>query len=242
MYHKVGTPPAGSRLRPLWVSTEAFEDQIIFLKRSGYTPIRFSDLDRSARTGSPLPPKPVLITFDDGYRNNYLEAFPVLERHGVPAGVFLVYETLDRYNSWHDPITEAWMSMLRKPDLREMADSGLVEFGSHTMRHRNLAQAPLEEARWELEESKHRLEDMLGHEIPFFAYPYGAGADVPGVRDAALEAGYRFDFGVRQAKSAWPWDRASAALPRLFIRWEDTTLDFRLKMTRAHSRLFGDQL
>ena len=242
MYHKVGAPPEPTQLRKLWVSTEAFESQIVFLKRNGYTPVRFSDLERSARTGTPLPEKPVLITFDDGYRNNFLEAFPVLQRHGVPAGVFVVYETIGRHNAWHDPGSEPWVDMLRKEDMREMADSGLIEFGSHTMRHRNLGQAPLDEARWELEESKARLEELLGHEVPFFAYPYGGGAEDPAVREAALKAGYRFDFGIRQAKAVWPWKPEQGALPRLFIRWEDTALDFRLKMTRERARLFGDHL
>lgn len=242
MYHKVGTPPPGSRLKPLWVSPGAFERQILYLKRHGHTPVSFSDLARSARSAQPLPPRPVLITFDDGYRNNYLEAFPILRRHGVPAGIFVVYETVGRYNAWHDPGSEPWLSMLRWEDMREMAASGLVEFGSHTMRHRNLETIPLEEARWELRESKRRLEDALGTAVPCFAYPYGAGARTPAVREAALAAGYAFDFGIRPAKAAWPWDSAQGALARLFIRWEDTQADFHLKMTRERSRLFGEHL
>lgn len=242
MYHKVGRPPAGSQLRDLWVSTERFERQMRYLKDNGYHAVRFSDLERSARTGEALPDKPVLVTFDDGYRNNFLEAFPVLQRHGIPAGIFLVYETLGRHNAWHDPASEAWLSMLRWEDVREMADSKLVEFGSHTMRHANLEKLPLEQARWELQESKARLEDKLGREIPYFAYPYGAGADSPAVREAALEAGYRFDFSIRQEKAALPLQPGPAALPRLFIRWGDTLADFSLKLKSGRSRLFGDQL
>jgi peptidoglycan/xylan/chitin deacetylase (PgdA/CDA1 family) len=242
MYHKIGQPPKDTRLKPLWVSTEAFEGQMIHLKEDGYTTLLFSELGRAAEEGRPLPPKPVLVTFDDGYRNNYLEAFPVLMRHGLKGNVFLVYETIGKHNQWHDPETEPWLSMLRWEDIREMDRSRRVEFGSHTMRHRNLEAVEFEDARWELEESKRRFEDALGREFPFFAYPYGAGAFSPRIREATLKAGYRFDFGIQPGKASWPHTPETGPLPRLFIRWSDSRLDFRLKMTRGAARLWGDGL
>src|SRR5258706_16013836 len=99
-----------------------------------------------------------------------------------------------------------------------MQKRGLVEFGSHTMRHRSLPSISLEEARWEIFESRKRLENKLGRSIVAFAYPYGAGAYVPAIRDAAREAGYAFDFGIRQGYSPWPWKPESGPLKRLYIR------------------------
>ena len=107
---------------------------------------------------------------------------------------------------------------------------------SHTMRHADLARLPLEEARWELNESKKRLEDKLGREMVGFAYPYGAGALVPQVRRLAREAGYRYDFSIRQGISPWPWDPESEPLKRLLVRGDDTGFDFHLNMTRGKAR------
>ena len=237
MYHKIGDPPAGSDLKKLWVSAGKFRAQLAYLRRKGYTPITFSDW-RDAELGvRRLPEKPVLITFDDGYMNNYELAFPILREFGMKANVFLVYETLEAHNAWHNPAGEPWLKMLTWAQIKEMQDSGLVEFGSHTMRHRNLAQTPLDEVRWELTESKKRLEDKLGREMVGFAYPYGAGAYKPEVRRAALEAGYRFDFSIKQGITRLPWNREAEAVKRLLIRGEETLVDFHLNMTRGRCRL-----
>ena len=105
------------------------------------------------------------------------------------------------------------------------------------MGHRNLEQIPLEEGRWELAESKKRLEDKLGREMVGFAYPYGAGAYNPRVRSLARSAGYRYDFAIKQGISPWPWDPESGPLKRLLIRGDDSMLDFHLNLTRGRARL-----
>lgn len=236
MYHKIGDCPPGSRLAKLWVATEDFRGQLQYLKDHGYTPITFTDWREADQGKTALPQRPVLITFDDGYANNYEQAFPLLREFAMKGNIFLVYETMEKHNAWHDPATEPWLRMLTWAQIEEMQRSGLVEFGSHTMRHRNLAAIPLEDARWELSESKKRLEDKLGREMVGFAYPYGAGAYSPEVRRAARQAGYRYDFGIKQGISALPWDPESGPLKRLLIRGDDTKLDFHLNMTRGKAR------
>lgn len=236
MYHKIGWPPPGSRLKKLWVTPEDFRRQLRYLKEHNCRPITFSEWRSAEEDGSPLPPRPVLITFDDGYANNYELAFPLLREFGMKGNIFLVYETVGRHNAWHDPATEPWLRMLTWAQISEMQESGLVEFGSHTMRHRNLATLSLEEARWELEESKKRLEDKLGREMLGFAYPYGSGAYLPEVRQAARQAGYRYDFGIRQGISALPWSPEQGPLERLLVRGDDTLFDFHLNMTRGRAR------
>ncbi|MBI4371176.1 MAG: polysaccharide deacetylase family protein [Elusimicrobia bacterium] len=237
MYHKIGLPPSGSKLAKLWVSPTRFRRQLEYLRKNGYTAITFAEW-RDAEAGrKPLPEKPVLITFDDGYRNNYELAYPVLREFGMKACIFLVYETMDHHNAWHDPAGEPWIPMLTWAQIREMQDSGLVELGSHTMKHRSLPSLPPDQVRWEVTESKKRLEDKLGREMTGFAYPYGAGAYVPAVRAAALEAGYRFDFSIKQGISTLPWNREAEAVKRLFIRGDDAMLDFHLNLTRGRARL-----
>ncbi len=236
MYHKIGAPPPGSQLKKLWVTTPEFRLQMQYLKSHGYTTIDFAQMRAIELGQSPKPEHPVLVTFDDGYANNYTEAYPILKELGLKGCIFLVYETIDSHNSWHNPASESWISMLTWAQAREMQDSGVIEMGSHTMRHRNLPTIPLEEARWELTESKRRLEDKLGKEMIGFAYPYGAGAYAPEVRRAARQAGYRYDFGIKQGISPFPWDPESGPLKRLFIRGDDFMLDFHLNMTRGRAR------
>ncbi len=236
MYHKIGDYPPASELKKLWVTTADFRKQLEYLRDHGYTAIDFRDW-RDAETGiKPLPEKPVLITFDDGYGNNYDLAFPLLKEFGMKACVFLVYETIEQHNAWHDPKTEPWLKMLTWAQIKEMQDSGLVEFGSHTMRHRNLAELPLDELKWELAESKKRLEEKLGREMLGFAYPYGSGAYRADVRQSALDAGYRFDFSIKQGISVLPWVRGKEAVKRLLIRGDDNMFDFHLNMTRGKAR------
>jgi peptidoglycan/xylan/chitin deacetylase (PgdA/CDA1 family) len=94
----------------------------------------------------------------------------------------------------------------------------------------------MEEAFWELTESKKRLEDRLGREMLAFAYPYGSGAYRPEVRAVVREAGYRFDFSIKQGISTLPWDRENEAVRRLLVRGDDTMYDFHLNLTRGKAR------
>ncbi|MBI3553647.1 MAG: polysaccharide deacetylase family protein [Elusimicrobia bacterium] len=236
MYHKIGTAPQGSRLKKLWVTTAEFREQMEYLRDNGYTTLTFTEMREIEAGKSPRPEKPVIVTFDDGYANNYTDAYPVLRELGLKGCVFLVYETIESHNSWHDPESEPWIPMLTWAQVKEMQDSGVVEFGSHTMRHRNLPTIPLDEARWELTESKKRLEEKLGRSMLGFAYPYGAGAYAPEVRRAAREAGYRYDFGIKQGISPFPWNHDSGPLKRLFVRGDDFMVDFHLNMTRGRAR------
>jgi peptidoglycan/xylan/chitin deacetylase (PgdA/CDA1 family) len=233
MYHRIGVPPPGARHGKLWVRPADFRRQVETLLLRGYRPLLFSELSESR----PEPEKPALITFDDGYADNYEAAFPTLRELGAKANVFLVHDGIGRHDGWHDPEGEPWVRMLTLERILEMQGSGLVEFGSHTMTHAHLPSLDIERSRWEIFESKARLEDKLGREVSAFAYPYGAGAFVPELRRLVLEAGYRRDFGIRQGLMPLGWAPESGPIPRLLIRGDDTRLDFHLNLTRGRARL-----
>ncbi|MFH1618637.1 MAG: polysaccharide deacetylase family protein, partial [bacterium] len=146
IYHKIGVPPRGARLRNLWISPARFRRQLEYLKSRGYVSVTFSELAAVQRGRGKLPKNPVLITFDDGYMNNYTDAFPVLRETGMKGNIFLVYDAIGKHNIWHNPDTEPWTDMLTWETAREMLKSGLVEFGSHTMGHPNLKKIPVEQA------------------------------------------------------------------------------------------------
>lgn len=235
-YHKIGSPPPGSRLKELWVSPEKFRAQVKYLLDHGYTTILFSDLLRAHKGETALPERAVLITFDDGYENNYLHAWPILKELGAKGNIYIVFNTIGKVNSWHNPASEPWVNMATLAQLKEMQASGVIEYGSHTMNHPHLSALKPDDAAWEMAESKRQLEALFGRGLSAFAYPYGDGAYVPAIRQMALDAGYVFDFSFKQGKSPWPWDR-SATIDRLFIRGADNNWDLALQLERGASRL-----
>ncbi|MBU2572533.1 MAG: polysaccharide deacetylase family protein [Elusimicrobia bacterium] len=238
VYHKIGRAPAGSRLGELWVTPEKFRAQVAWLLGNGYTTLLFSDLLKAHKGEKNLPAHPVLITFDDGYENNYAEAYRILKELNARGNIFVVYNTIGKANLWHDPAAEPWINMAAPEMLREMLASGVIELGSHTMNHPDLEKISFEDAAWEIAESKKQLQDALGAGICAFAYPYGAGACNPALRESVFKAGYTFDFSFRQGKTPWPWQREAGPIDRLFIRGGDNNLDLYLQLTRGASRLF----
>jgi len=189
MYHRVvEAPPAGSR-HGIWVTADRFDAQLRSLHRRGYTPITMRRYQEFLRGDADLPAKPVVLTFDDGYEDNYRVAFPLLQRYGYPAVVFLVTDFSRRTNFW-DP-DEPAAPLLQSSQIREMDAAG-IEFGSHTVTHPHLSHLPRERLHEELHASKRRLEDLTGRSVQALAYPYGDLND--DVKDAMLQTGY--DFGV----------------------------------------------
>ena len=233
MYHRVGTPPTGSRLRKLWMDPADFRRQIEAVLADGYETVFASRLAEPAS----LPPKPAVVTFDDGTADNYEAAFPILKDLGVKATVFLVADWVGKRNGWEDPADEPWQRTLTWEQVRAMQDSGLVEFGSHTMTHPDLRKLSDAALAYELSESKRRLEAALGRRVDAFAYPFGAGAYDERVRAAVLAAGYACDFGVKQGLAPRAWTRDAGPMKRLLVRRDDTLLDLRLNLSRGKARL-----
>jgi len=233
MYHRIGDPPPGSRLRKLWVAESDFRRQLETVLSLGYETVFASRLADPAS----LPAKPLVVTFDDGTEDNFHAAFPILKALGVKATVFLVADWMGRRNGWEDPADEPWQRTLTWEAAREMQDSGLVEFGSHTMTHPDLRRLEGDALSYELAESKRRLETTLGRRVDAFAYPFGAGAYDPAVRAAVLAAGYSCDFGVKQGLAPRAWTAASGPMKRLLVRRDDTLLDLRLNLSRGKARL-----
>ena len=228
MYHKVGDPPPGSTLKKLWVSKDQLRWQMGALRRWGYQPVTL----RHALRG-PLPEKPVVITFDDGYKNNLDQGLPVLREFGFPAVIFIVVNAVGRDNFWHDPKNEVRIPMLSWDEVRTLRDAGW-EIGSHTLTHPRLLRLSPEEARRELEESRKRLGDQLGEPPVSFAHPYGNGADDIPLRRLVEEAGYRAACSVHQGLA--DIKKAPLCLNRIFVRGDDTRFDFYLNLTRGRAR------
>jgi len=160
-----------------------FEKQMEFLSLNSYSVISLSELLAGLRAGQ-LPPKPIVITIDDGFKSTYTLAYPVLKKYDFPATLFLYTDFVEK-NSYS----------LTWEEIREMARND-IEIGSHTLSHCNLLkyqenenyETYLARIRKEIFLSKEILESKIEREIKFFAYPYGAYSSI--IKDLAIQADY----------------------------------------------------
>ena len=179
-YHQIG-----NNFTPLCVPTQQFDEQMAYLKDNGYITITPEELYEGIVGNMVLPERPVLITFDDGYIDNYTNALPVLKKYGMRATVFVV-----------PGFTSVQPNYLTWEQLKEMEKNGF-NVQSHTLNHRALEELPDDEIRAELLNSKLLLEKNLGHSVDFLAYPTGTyNLHIAGIaKDVGYKAAYTIKYG-----------------------------------------------
>lgn len=208
-YHRVvEAAPSGSRAN-IYVTRDALAAQLDGLARRGFTTITFADLLAEA----PLPKRPVILTFDDGYRDNYEHLLPLLESRRARAVVFALGNRTLRVNAWDTPHGEPEAPLMSDAELRSCCASGLVEIGAHGLNHRPLPSLPEADLDEELEGSKAALEDLLGVAVRAFAYPYGAWGERE--RERVGCAGFSFGIATDRGRSLAE-DRFAAARRLIF--------------------------
>lgn len=157
------------------VSTGAnvFRRQIKLLSEAGYNAITLKTLGEYLSGRGELHPKPIVLTFDDGFRNFYTTAFPVLSEHNFTATVFLIAGYCGKYNDWvgNSPFA-ARGRLMNWSEIRELAEKS-IEFAAHSLTHPDLTRISADSAKLEIAESKTIIEDKTGREVTAFAYPYG---------------------------------------------------------------------
>ena len=215
-YHRIGA----SERDPFCVSRDIFEAQMRYLSEHRLA----IDLDAlrdflAGRVG--LPDGACLVTIDDGCESTLTEALPILRRWGVPA---VAYVTASLVGLKVDALPEPYLGW---DELREVADSGFIEIGSHAFTHRSLGAMDPEEARSEAFRSKEQLEAQLGREVRSFAYPFGTRGDYNAVTERALaDAGYTIAFNSMHGTIRPGLDPIS--LPRIKVEGGEGLLMFRL--------------
>jgi peptidoglycan/xylan/chitin deacetylase (PgdA/CDA1 family) len=182
-YHHVGPRPRGARLKGLYVDTALFARQLEELNAAHFSTPGFS----SAIAASAKEPAHVFLTFDDGFRDVFQNALPLLRQKGFRAIQFLVADLLGRTNVWQQEVGDVSESLMDEAQVRDWLAAG-QEIGSHTSTHPWLTRLSLGAAREEIRASKKKLEDRFGVTIHHFCYPYGDWNSA--VRDLVAEAGY----------------------------------------------------
>ena len=170
MYHAIGLPhePAG----PFVIPAERFSRQMDWLKKMGYHPIpltQFLDCQQNFRL---LPPRCVVITFDDGYADNYTHAYPILRHYNIPVTIFLVSSYMGLTNGWDQNGQLSGRPLMSCAQIQELISQG-VHVGAHSCTHPELTAVSSAQAEEEIIGSRQQLESKLGVSIDFFAFPYG---------------------------------------------------------------------
>jgi peptidoglycan/xylan/chitin deacetylase (PgdA/CDA1 family) len=204
MYHVVSAAPPGTPNAELWVDKDVFADEMHALRAAKYTGITLEQAYDGWRHGGPLPKKPIVISFDDGYLSHYTHAKPVLRRLGWPGVLSLQLNVLGQGG-------------LTTKQIKTMLGAGW-ELDSHTLTHPDLTTLDDASLRRELVDSRKELQKRFGVPADFIAYP--AGRYDARVEAATKAAGYKAatttDEGVARGRDD------AFALPRVRVNGSDT--------------------
>lgn len=179
-YHKVDNVDISLSIR-----VKDFEEQMKYLRDNDYHTITPEELYVALEGKGDLPDNPVLITFDDGYEDNYENAYPILKKYGFKATIFVISSFVDNmshYITWDEA--------------REMAKNGIT-IASHTVDHRSMTDLTDEQLKKELVDSKKKIEKEMGAPVDYIAYPTGTYnlhiAQI--VKDAGYKAAFTIKYG-----------------------------------------------
>lgn len=206
---KIASPPASLRLpiimyhyienvkdpkdvirQRLDIVPAMFDKQLKDLADNEYQTFFVKDIPDFMKGKKELPEKSIILTFDDGYEDFYLHAFPILKKYQMKATIYIIYNFIGR------------KGFMTKDEIQELLDSGLIEVGSHTLDHLYLSKTPVKEAHKQIFDSKKNLEDMFNIKIETFAYPVGAFDKqvVDMTKEASYSAAVSVMPGIVQSK------------------------------------------
>ena len=231
MYHNIGKAPPGTRLSSQYTGLGQFGRQMSVLHALGYRGLAMRDL---------LPyllqnkaGKVFGITFDDGYKDNFELALPILKQFAFTATCFVVSNAIGQDNFWTKQQGVATKAMMQVEELRSWLAAGM-ELGSHTHNHVHLCQLQSEQARWELAISKEHLEGLLQVTIESFSYPYGEFD--PRLAALVQELGYLSACTTLRGRVSLPYKGMDSlfTLPRVHMTRRTTLPFFLLKFFSAY--------
>jgi peptidoglycan/xylan/chitin deacetylase (PgdA/CDA1 family) len=236
MYHMVTEhlSKSKSKFNRLRVKPSEFEKQLKWLKKNNWTTFTMTQL----LSLSDIPEKSVVLTFDDGYKDNYKYAFKLLQKYNMNATIYLV---VNRFNqNWAVDKDKSKSSdelnneeMLSHDEINEMVSSGLIEIGSHTLNHTNLATASLDIKEQEIIKSKKILEEQYNISCDSFAYPFGFynENDWKIVKDAGYTNATTVNVGIEDITKVNKF-----LLKRIMISGRQGLFAFILKIKKGRNR------
>jgi peptidoglycan/xylan/chitin deacetylase (PgdA/CDA1 family) len=228
MYHHCAPPPRDARVPGLYVTPEQFAWQLDWLRARGASFATFADFDNRDVTADSHAPQ-VIVTFDDGFRDVYERAWPVLQARRIPAVVFPVVGDIGKTGVvWPENTDRAPQTLMTAEQIREMQAGG-CEFGSHLWDHRRASGMSAAELSEQLRRSHGGLAAITGRAPLSIAYPFGAYT--PQVVDATAAAGYRYAVTTETGSN-----RGAPLLELRRIGVKGTRFHHRWRFARALSR------
>ena len=218
MYHRFIAHESEKGIHGTWIHEGRFERHLQLIKWLGYETLTFRDLAQKGFIHRLEPGKKFLmITADDGYRDNLTRMLPLLEKYNMSAVIFIVSnETHNRWDTEHSATPDVRADLLSAEEIRALDASGRIEIGGHTLSHARLDELAPPQQREEIVGNKKHLEDLLGHPLLSFAYPYGYLNE--SAKSEAKAAGYHFAVATDSGPRALHQDpfqiRRIAVFPR----------------------------
>jgi peptidoglycan/xylan/chitin deacetylase (PgdA/CDA1 family) len=200
VYHNIAAAPHRCRDPFLYIGPDAFDRQLAALRAAGFSSARLDEMYETPAGAN--EGKNAVISFDDGCRNVWQNAAPILSKHRFQAIEFIVAGLIGKRNEWDIKHGDTPEPLMDETEIREWLAAGHA-IGSHSLTHKNLAHLSRGEAREEIRASKKLLEDRFGIPVAHFCYPHGK--HTPLLRELVCEAGYATacttEFGVNDSSS-----------------------------------------
>ncbi|MEA1048869.1 polysaccharide deacetylase family protein [Lamprobacter modestohalophilus] len=226
MYHQVGRFKAMRQHRANYCDAGRFARQMALLAQGGFNVIALEQALAGLQGQQPLPPRAVLLTFDDAYAGFVEHALPVLVAHAFPAVVYAISGWVGQRMRWATATPgRAEPALMSAAQLRGLKDSGVC-IGSHGANHRKLGELALAEQARELGQSRAALEDLLGQAVPHLCYPFGSFTRA--TVQLAAEAGYQ--SAMTCLRGAATGSDHPLVLPRKAISFGDNLMGFGWKL------------
>lgn len=225
MYHQVGDFAPMKSHRSTYCHYKRFRQQMAFLHRFRYQVLGMDQVLACLNGEQPIPPRAVALTFDDGYENFYEYAWPELSRYGFPSMVYLLSGLIGQPSGWFEKDGRETPMLMDRERILQLRRQG-VDFGSHGVSHRKLAEIAPASVHHEVFESKRQLEELLDEEVRHFCYPYGSH-DL-NAADEVKAAGYQTAVTCLRAAASGDFD--TKLLPRKAISYGDNLAGFFWKL------------
>ena len=227
MYHSISEHVGKEKHNKWRIKPKDFEKQMNWFSKNNWKSFTISELVKLDK----IPLKSFVITFDDGFEDNYTNAFPILQKYRFKATIYLVPN--QKINHWEEKNTSVLSNLLNNEQILQMQNSGLIEFGSHTLSHVNLSTINNEQLRIELEKSKEEVEKIIKKGCEAFAYPYGKFDEK--IVKIVKEVGYKNATVVKRGLFIQNDDIFT--IKRIGILGSESFFDFLLKITRIRNKL-----
>jgi len=232
MYHRLVEHPSEQGVHGTWTTVQMFEKHLRLIKLMGFETLTFKDFyDRGFMRRFSPGRKYLMITADDGYQDNLTRMLPLLRKYNMKATVYVVSgETHNRWDVEHPTNPDVRVPLLSVDEIQALDNSGHVEIGGHTLSHAKLDELDAEAQAKEIRENKRALEDILGHPILSFAYPFGYLNE--SAKTQVQEAGYAYAVATDSGPRAMHQDRFQirriAVFPRtdVFGLWRKIRGDY----------------